>query len=76
MTPGCGDSDGKKETEFHTAGGFFLLMGVGAALEHVYKKVSKRHVGGLRGWVWTRWTISWGTLMIGAAARRGLMENL
>jgi len=60
-------------TEFCTVGGFFLLMGVGAALEHGFKQVTGRRVGGLWGWAWTMgWTISWGTLMIDAWARRGM----
>jgi len=61
-------------TEFSTVGGFFLLMGVGAALEHGFKQVTGRRVGGLWGWAWTMaWTISWGTLMIDAWARRGMI---
>jgi hypothetical protein len=45
---------GWEKKKFRTAGVFFLLMGVGAALEHGYKKVTGRHVGGLWSWVWTR----------------------
>jgi len=63
-------------TEFRSVGGFFLLMGVGAALEHGFKKVTGCRVGGLWGWVWTMaWTIGWGTLIIDALARRGLMAS-
>jgi hypothetical protein len=61
-------------TEFSTVGGFFLLMGVGAALERGFKQVTGRRVGGLWGWAWTMvWTISWGTLMLDAWARRGMI---
>jgi hypothetical protein len=61
-------------TEFRTAGGFFLLMGVGAALEHAFKRLTGCRVGGFWGWVWTMvWTVGWGTLMIDAWARRGLV---
>jgi hypothetical protein len=61
-------------TEFSTVGGFFLLMGVGAALEHGFKQVTGRRVGGFWGWAWTMvWTVSWGTLMIDAWARRGMI---
>ena len=60
--------------EFHTVGGFFLLMGVGVVLEHAFKVVTARHVGGIWGWVWAMaWTIAWGTLFIDAAARRGML---
>jgi len=65
-----------KGTEFRSVGGFFLLMGVGAALEHGFKEVTGRRVGGLWGWVWTMvWTIGWGTLIIDALARRGIMAS-
>jgi hypothetical protein len=61
-------------TDFRTVGGFFLLMGAGAASEHGFKQVTGRRVGGIWGWVWTMaWTICWGTLMIDAWARRGMI---
>jgi hypothetical protein len=61
-------------TEFSTVGGFFLLMGVGATLEHGFKQVTGRRVGGIWGWAWTMvWTISWGTMMLDAWARRGMI---
>jgi len=61
-------------TEFRTAGGFFILMGVGAALEHSFKTLTGRRVCGLWGWAWTMgWTLGWGTLMIDAWARRGMI---
>ena len=70
--PGCGVSDVARR--FSTVGGFFLLLGVGAALEDGFKKVTGRRVGGLWGWAWTMmWTISWGTLMLDAWARRGMI---
>jgi hypothetical protein len=60
-------------TEFRTVGGFFLLMGVGAALEHAFKVVTGRRVGGIWGRVWTMlWTTAWGTLVIDAWVRRGM----
>ena len=63
-------------TEFSTVGGFFLLMGVGSALEHGFKEVTGRRVGGLCGWAWTMvWTIGWGTLLIDAWARRGMIAT-
>jgi len=61
-------------TEFRTAGGFFVLMGVGAVLEHAFKSLTGRRVCGFGGWVWTMaWTVGWGTLMVDAWARRGLI---
>ncbi|KAI9450761.1 hypothetical protein F5148DRAFT_1152671 [Russula earlei] len=61
-------------TEFRTAGGFFLLMGVGSVLELGFKKLTGRRVCGIWGWAWTMaWTVGWGSLMIDAWARRGMI---
>ena len=63
-------------TEFSANGGFFLLMGIGAVLEHGFKQVTGRRVGGLWGWAWTMaWTIGWGTLMLDAWSRRGMVAS-
>lgn len=60
-----------QETEFRTADGFFLLMGVGAAFEHTFKVMTGGRVGVIWGWAWTMvWAICWGTLIIDAWARR------
>jgi hypothetical protein len=62
--------------ECRTTGGFFVLMGVGAALEFGFKRVTGRRVGGFWGWGWTvTWTLCWGTLMIDAWARRGIVAS-
>jgi hypothetical protein len=59
--------------EFRTIGGFFLLMGVGAALEHAFKVVTGRSVGGIWGWAWTMvWTTAWGTMFIDSWVRSGM----
>jgi hypothetical protein len=61
-------------TEFRSVGGFFVLMGVGASAELGFRKVTGRRVGGLWGWAWTMvWTIGWGSMMIDAWARRGMI---
>jgi len=61
-------------TEFRTVGCFFVLMGVGVALERAFEGTTGRRVGGFCGWAWTMvWTIGWGTLMIDACARRGMV---
>jgi hypothetical protein len=63
-------------TEFHSVSGFFLLMGIGAAVEHAFKRLTGRRVGGFWGWAWTMaWTLGWGTLIIDAWARRGLVAR-
>ena len=62
-------------TKFRTVGGFFLLMGIGAALEYGFKQVTGRCVGGIWGRAWTiAWTICWGTLVIDGWARRGMIS--
>jgi len=63
-------------SEFSTAGGFFLLMGVGANMEIMFKKVTGKRVRGFPGWLWTMlWILVWGTLMIDGWARHGMMAD-
>ena len=65
-----------KGMEFCSVGGFFLLMGVGAALEYGFKKATGRRVAGIWGWVWCMvWSIGWGTMIIDSWTRRGLMTS-
>ncbi|KAH8982091.1 hypothetical protein EDB92DRAFT_1804839 [Lactarius akahatsu] len=62
--------------EFGTAGGFFLLMGLGVAMEVGFKKVTGMRVGGFFGWLWTMlWVLVWGMLMIDAWARHGMLAS-
>jgi hypothetical protein len=62
--------------EFATAGGFFLLMGVGALIEGAFTRTTGLKVGGLLGWAWTMvWTTLWGTLMIDGWARHELLAT-
>ena len=73
-TSGCGVL--AEARSFPTVGGFFLLMGVGAALEHGFKQVTGRRVGGLWGWARTMmWTIGWSTLMLDAWSRHGMVAS-
>jgi len=59
-------------TEFVTAGGFFLLMGVGAVMEVVFTRATGLRVQGWIGWSWTMlWAALWGPLMIDGWARHG-----
>ena len=65
-----------KGMEFRSVSGFFLLMGVGTALEYGFKQATGHRVGGLWGWMWSMvWSIGWGTLIIDAWTRRGLMAS-
>ncbi|KAI9513169.1 hypothetical protein F5148DRAFT_1317767 [Russula earlei] len=51
---------------------FFLMMGGGAAMEDVFKRLTGSRVQGWGGWLWTMtWTTLWGTFMIDGWARRG-----
>ena len=63
-------------TEFVTIGGFFLIMGVGAVMEGAFTKATGLRVRGWLGWLWTMaWTILWGTFMLDAWARHGVMAS-
>ena len=71
MTWGLG-----KGVEFRSVSGFFLLMGVGTALEYGFKQATGHRIGGIWGWVWcVVWSIGWATMMIDAWSRRGLMAS-
>ena len=60
-----------------TTGGFFLLMGVGAVMEVVFKRVTGMRVQGWTGWMWTMsWTTLWGTLMIDGWAKHGVFGTI
>jgi hypothetical protein len=62
--------------EFSTAGGFFLLMGLGANMEVVFEKATGIRVRGFPGWLWTMsWTLLWGTLMLDGWVRHGMLAN-
>ena len=62
--------------EFSTAGGFFLLMGLGVVIEAGFKKATGMRVQGFYGWLWTMsWTLVWGTLMLDGWARHGILAN-
>jgi hypothetical protein len=59
--------------EFSSSGAFFVLMGVGAALEHLWQRTTGKRVRGFWGWTWTMaWTLSWGTVMLDGWARHGI----
>jgi len=63
-------------SEFVTAGGFFLLMGIGVVLEGVFSRVTGLRVRGWIGWSWTMlWVALWGTLMIDGWARHGVFAT-
>jgi len=60
-------------TELITTWGFFLMMGVGAIMEVVYKQVTGMRVQGWTGWIWTTlWTTLWGTFLIDGWAKHGV----
>lgn len=64
-------------SELMTTGGFFLLMGVGAVVEVVFKKVTGMQVRGWAGWTWTMlWTTLWGAFMIDGWARHGIFASV
>ena len=63
-------------TEFSTAGGFFLLMGLGAIMEDAFKRATGLRVKGFLGWLWTMlWTLLWGMFMLDGCARHGMFVN-
>lgn len=64
-------------TDFRKIGGFFLLNGVGVALEHIFERVAGRRVGGVGGWVWTMvFLLTTGSLMVDAWLMRGFIGSV
>jgi len=64
-------------SELITTGGFFLLMGVGAVMEIVFKQVTGMRVQGWAGWMWTMsWTILWGAFMMDGWAKHGVLATV
>ena len=62
-------------SEFATAGGFFLLMGIGAVMEVAFTTTGLQ-VQGWIGWLWTvLWTAPWGMFMIDGWARHGVFAT-
>ncbi|KAH8990399.1 hypothetical protein EDB86DRAFT_2939148 [Lactarius hatsudake] len=63
-------------TEFKTAGGFFLLMGPGVAIEVTFKKLMDKRVGGFFGWLWTMlWVLVWGIFLIDTWTLHGMLAS-
>ena len=64
-------------SEFTTVGGYFLAMGFGVALEIAFKTATGVRVQGFSGWLWTMsWTLVWGTWMMDAWARHGMLSSV
>jgi hypothetical protein len=65
-----------RESEFWSIGLFYLMQGVGCILEALFTKATGRKVGGWAGWLWTMsWIVGWGSSMVDAYARLGLIGS-
>jgi hypothetical protein len=63
-------------TEFATTGGIFLIMGVGTVMESAFTSVMGLPVRGWLGWSWTMlWMTLWGTFLLDAGARHGILSS-
>jgi hypothetical protein len=63
--------------EFSTAGGFFLVQGLGVILEHTWKHFTGLRVGGIAGRVWTiGWVVMWGQMLLDVWLRKGLGASI
>ncbi|KIY46709.1 hypothetical protein FISHEDRAFT_75412 [Fistulina hepatica ATCC 64428] len=53
--------------------GFFLMMGLGTAMEDTVSQLTGRPIRGSLGWVWTQfWFVGWGQLLVEAYFQKGL----
>jgi hypothetical protein len=59
----------------HTAG-FFVMLGVGTIFEKKWKEWTGKRVMGVFGSLWTTfWHLMWGSGMVDAFVRRGIVAN-
>ena len=63
-------------TEFTHTGGFFIMVGLATILERKWKLWTGKAVTGVSGTHWaTAWQLVWGSGMVDAWARRGMVAN-
>ncbi|KAI9463330.1 membrane bound O-acyl transferase family-domain-containing protein [Lactarius psammicola] len=63
-------------TELSSVTFFFLMMGIGCVLEVVWKEKTGFKVRGPLGWLWAMmWMFFWGSWIVDAWARRGLIVS-
>ena len=65
-----------RDGDFLAVGGYFVMHGVGVALERLFERLTGRRVGGFGGflWMWT-WQIIWGNPLVDAMARKGVIAR-
>jgi hypothetical protein len=63
-------------TEFIHTGGFFIMIGFASVLERKWKLWTGKDVTGVPGALWAAiWQLIWGSRMVDAWARRGVIAN-
>ena len=63
-------------TEFTHTGGFFIMIGVASILERKWKQWTGKEVAGVFGMLWgATWQLIWGSRMVDAWTRRGIVAN-
>jgi hypothetical protein len=63
-------------TEFTHTGSFFIMVGLASILERQWKLMTGKTVTGVPGTLWAMaWQLIWGSGMVDAWARRGMVAN-
>lgn len=63
-------------TELTHTGGFFIMLGIATILERKFKQWTGKAVTGFFGTLWaTSWHLMWGSGMVDAFVRRGMVAN-
>ncbi|PFH52915.1 hypothetical protein AMATHDRAFT_55783 [Amanita thiersii Skay4041] len=66
-----------KGTEFSSISTFFMMNGVGIIVEHAWKRLTGRKVGGFFGWIWlVVWTVGWSNFLFDVYSRKGLISSI
>jgi hypothetical protein len=63
-------------TELTHTGGFFIMIGLASILERKWKQWTGKEVAGIFGMFWAAtWQLMWGSGMVDAWTRRGIVAN-
>ena len=64
-------------SDFRKVVGFFVMMGTGIIMEHIFRLITGQRVSGFFGWLWmSLWVIGWAHILAEAWATHGVMGSV